>query len=667
MIVDSLSLLDFRVFSGLHTFDLIPKLKRGKPAPIVLFGGLNGGGKTTILSALKLALYGKGVLGVAATAADYHQYLRECVHQAPQSIVQPSRAALELTFRYALHGVISTYHLKRDWSVDRAGKVREGLIITRDGRELSELSYEQAQSFLNELIPLGVSELFFFDGEKIADLAEETSGEALKDSINKLLGLDIVDRLDSDLAVLVRTRAAKGASEERKKKIAACEAEHAEVLELLSSAKERLAQLKIEISETGQNIRQIHAQLSARGGAWSSSREEEVSRLEALVARKKQLEESLRDLASDILPFAIPKSFVLQSLKQLQVEQGARGEKLIIDFIRKQEESFVTHSTSLLGLAPEEARKLYEATFSESFNVTADSFDFVHDLPDGRIASIEHRLTHMLRIGRDKSAEIVRELDEIDSAMDTLGENIARAPDENILAPLLKQQAALHEQLGGLKAQREVVADEARLQLNRLASIARRMDDLHAESAKLVDKDRTFSMANRTREVLKEFSLRARAMKLAELETQFYSSFNRLARKSDRHLSIRISPETFDVSLFDQFDEEIRKQQLSAGEKQIFAISILEALARTSGRSLPVVIDTPLGRLDSVHRKKLVDHYFPKTSHQVVVLSTDTEIDASFYEALTPYISHSYHLLYDPVTRSTRVEPGYFWREAESI
>ncbi len=182
-----------------------------------------------------------------------------------------------------------------------------------------------------------------------------------------------------------------------------------------------------------------------------------------------------------------------------------------------------------------------------------------------------------------------------------------------------------------------------------------------------VESARMHALAQKARGVLKEFSSRARVEKLKELEAQFYSSFNGLARKKDRHLSIQIDPASFEVTLIDDQGMAIRKDELSAGEKQIFAISILEALARTSGRSLPVVIDTPLGRLDSIHRKKLVENYFPKTSHQVIILSTDTEIDNAFYEGLQGSISHSYHLVYSPEDRSTHVEEGYFWRRADSV
>ena len=129
---------------------------------------------------------------------------------------------------------------------------------------------------------------------------------------------------------------------------------------------------------------------------------------------------------------------------------------------------------------------------------------------------------------------------------------------------------------------------------------------------------------------------------------------------------IEIDPQTFAVTLYDRQDRLIPKAELSAGEKQIYAISMLWGLAKTSGRPLPMIIDTPLGRLDSDHRRHLIEDYFPYASHQVVVLSTDTELDKQNFEMLSPYVSHAYHLVYDQIEGSTKAGERYFWKMKDS-
>ncbi|QIA03540.1 DNA sulfur modification protein DndD [Pseudomonas fluorescens] len=669
MIIDSLSVLDFRVFSGAHDFDLVPKIKRGKNAPIVLFGGLNGGGKTTILSALKLALYGKGVLGSGATVAEYHQYLRECIHRAHNSIAKPTRAAVELTFRYAQYGVISSYQLTRDWFVDHAGKIKEGLIILRDGHPLTELSYDQAQAFLNELIPIGVSELFFFDGEKIASLAEETSGDALRESINKLLGLDLIDRLHSDLSVIIRGRSVKKASEDRKQKIAEAERTYNDLNEQLAEVREKLLLMRVNTAEANKNLGSIEANINARGGAWSASRQEETLNLDALVSEKKAIEHTLHDMLSGLLPFAITQSLNEKLLAQIDAEQRAEKAQVLSEYLQRQQSNFLAEVESAFAITKEQLPALQDIflrTFGSEVSNSAEQQAPVHELSDTQRFSITHRLQNDVDSLKQRAAGLVMTLQETDSQIESARENIARAPDEKVLIPLFNEQGQLQGRLSALEEQKSVMAEEAKALLARLSVAARQLDDLYTQIAESQEEERLTGLAQNARDVLKEFSTRARIEKLKELESQFYTSFNGLARKEDRNLSIQIDPNSFEVVLIDDEGVILRKEELSAGEKQIFAISILEALARTSGRSLPVVIDTPLGRLDSVHRKKLVENYFPKTSHQVIILSTDTEIDYAFYEGLQGSISHSYHLVYNPETRSTQAEEGYFWRWAQN-
>ena len=126
---------------------------------------------------------------------------------------------------------------------------------------------------------------------------------------------------------------------------------------------------------------------------------------------------------------------------------------------------------------------------------------------------------------------------------------------------------------------------------------------------------------------------------------------------------IHIDPATFAITLYNESGHALSKERLSEGEKQIFAISVLWGLARALAHPLPAIIDTPMARLDAAHRRHLVERYFPHASHQVLILSTDTEVDRQYYQALQPHLARAYHLVYDEQTRATHGEEGYFWEE----
>ena len=136
--------------------------------------------------------------------------------------------------------------------------------------------------------------------------------------------------------------------------------------------------------------------------------------------------------------------------------------------------------------------------------------------------------------------------------------------------------------------------------------------------------------------------------------------FNQLSHKPDRISRVEINSDTFAVTLFDSSKRALSKEELSAGEKQIYTTALLWGLAKTSGKPLPMILDTPLGRLDSSHRKLLVERYFPHASHQMILLSTDTEVDEFFHSLMDPYISHTFHLAYHKSEAHTTIREGYF-------
>jgi DNA sulfur modification protein DndD len=174
---------------------------------------------------------------------------------------------------------------------------------------------------------------------------------------------------------------------------------------------------------------------------------------------------------------------------------------------------------------------------------------------------------------------------------------------------------------------------------------------------------RMLQLAGRTRDTMESFLQQPTAQKIDRLSALITESFRYLLRKQTLIHRIIIDPDTFDVSLYDDAGSAVPPHRLSDGEKQIFAISMLRGLARAAARPLPTIIDTPMARLDSAHRQHLVERYFPSARQQVVVFSTDTEVDRQYYEALQPWIARVYHLDYDEGTKVAMAREGYFWKE----
>ena len=188
MILDELVLHNVGTFAGRHVITLTPPSER---KPVVLIGGLNGSGKTTILDAIHLVLYGSLAQVSGRRSGSYDSYLRNLInHQAPAR----EGAAVELTFHARREGAEHHYRLRRWWR-NTGAAVREDLTVSVDGRHdeaLTSTWSDQVETFL----PRGIAGLFFFDGEQIEALADmDKSREVLGSALAALLGLDLVDRL----------------------------------------------------------------------------------------------------------------------------------------------------------------------------------------------------------------------------------------------------------------------------------------------------------------------------------------------------------------------------------------------------------------------------------------------------------------------------------------
>ncbi len=242
---------------------------------------------------------------------------------------------------------------------------------------------------------------------------------------------------------------------------------------------------------------------------------------------------------------------------------------------------------------------------------------------------------------------------------------LAQVPDEGAIATLTAERNLRREKVIEFEARliaAEELVEQARTELERKrAQLVSTIESAVQEDLERETATRLVEHSRRVKDTLQRFRQVLLEKHLNRISRLITESYQRLMRKKALIGEVRIDAKTFQLDLFTPDGQLIPSERLSAGERQLLAVSMLWGLAKASGRPLPAVIDTPLGRLDSVHRTLLVERYFPFASHQVLILSTDEEIDKTYYPLLAPWIGQSYHLRYEETERHTAVHPGYFW------
>ncbi|CQQ51954.1 MULTISPECIES: DNA sulfur modification protein DndD [Yersinia] len=662
MLIKQLVLNNFRVFSGSHIIDLAPRSRshEAHSRPIILFGGLNGAGKTSILSAIRLALYGRLAFGSSTQQQDYIEQLGELIHNGADTTERPEEAMIELTFTYNKGGQESEFTVTRSW---KKGK-KDRLSLQENGQPRSELDYDQCQGFLNELIPHGIADLFFFDGEKIAELAEDESGNILRTAVRRLLGLDLIDKLRNDLVIFVKRQQSSQLEKSQQQKLSELEAKSKVLSQHTEALLEKADFAKIRADFISKDISRYEGMLNAQGGAFARTKTQEKQKVETLLKDKERLEKELRHEFDGSLPYALAPTILSRLLNQLaeeaQIKQAKNFEKELSIFLAQLRNDIALRSSSESS-TKKIATEAIEDNLKEYMSAKPKG-DLLFDISEREVGALQQSIQQDSKKAWQRFNLNRNQLADIEQQLEQAAANIARAPEDDQLVDIFEKLRELDRQREAERQKYRALLAEAKQTKQQQLDCVRQIQKAHDSTRNQHSFSSAFNNAQETINLLDRYSEVLTQARVRTLSTNFEVAYRKLARKEDLQLYSHINPETFDVELVDEKGTVINRKLLSAGEKQIYAIAILEALAKTSGRDLPVIIDTPLGRLDSQHRDKLINHYFPYASHQVVLLSTDTEVDERYFvDQLRDDISHAYEIIFNTHTKSSSLKPGYFW------
>jgi DNA sulfur modification protein DndD len=650
VIISEIALENFGTYAGTSMLDV-----RSQPTrPIVLLGGTNGAGKTTILEAILLCLQGRRAVGTSVTAKEYQHHIASRIHVPPAGVERPTEAAVGLRFDHAERGVIHEYLVERRWYRNPGGSVREELLLVRDEAVVDDLPESAWQDFLDGLIPPGVANLFFFDGERIQALADDSSGERLKDAVRRLLGLDLVAQLQVDLSRYVG-QADLGGGGGLRRRVAAAQ-------DVCTAADDTRRQLRTEQAalatrhqKVAERVTLERERFARHGGMLAAQRGKLERSHEKALASAAVSEAKVRELIAGLLPFAICSELAARVRDRIAAEHSREEDEIVLRRIASARTELALRLTARDGSPV--AELIARVVAGESDEVDEMR---IHDLTSRERASLSDQLDRvLLRLPRETST-LARSLWKAEEERTRSRELLDKAPPTSDVSDMLDRLQQLEREVGAIEAEGERVAAQVQRAEYECEVAERELRRARETLAKEDGLSERVGHAVRAAAVLDEFESRALTAKLGRIEIEAARFFNRLTHKGSLLSRVEIDPVSFRVDLRRWDDAELPKDRLSAGEKQLLAIALLWALARVSGRPLPVVIDTPLARLDREHRERLLREYLPSVSHQVIVLSTDTEVDAAAAELLAPSVARTFHLVHDAEQCSTSVRDGYF-------
>lgn len=621
--------------------------------PIVLIRALNGSGKTTLLNCLQIALYGGKAIG-NGKYAEYEQLIRGLHRDDGQG---PPLVSLELEI--GANGIHDRITVERHWSF--GSKMQEHLQVRRNG-ELDDRQTQEWGDYLDGILPAELLQLFLFDGEKIEALANpKTLPERLRRATEAFLGIGGIDALHKDLGAverraLLQSKEANEDYEQARTELKAIEQQQSAVEAGLQVMQKALPEAEAEAKQAQQAYESASANAQRSGlSAYEKAAEiraAENAAREAVKAAAAKVREALADPLSAL---ALAGKLWDDYEAEWSAQQDARTNQQLLAEIQRRDQRVLEGLAGSLPNQMVESVRLALAGDCHRYAEAANRQVFLvpAPAPDGLKAAIESAHQRQLQARRhlEEAKHTLAEMERQVSAIPA-GEQLSDILNE--LNRLAQAQAQANERLAFVQKQvqeQKSLLEHVTVRVN--AARARMSKDFQGNA----HTRKALGAAMRSRAVLMAFKEQLLAAKAKWLSEKITEEFQALMRKQRLVTAVRVHPETYEVTIVGGHGKELPMERLSAGERQLLAIAVLSALIRERKGQFPVVVDTPLARLDRTHREALIRRFFAKVSHQVLVLSTDEEVEGTVFDAMAPFTSKAYQIDYADDTRSSHVGP----------
>ena len=710
MKINRLILNNFSSFEGVTEFNLAPE--KGKN--IILVGGKNGAGKTSLFTAIKLALYGPMTYGYVSSNAFYIARIKELINTKTYH-KNKVEASVTVEIEVLVEREKRKYSISRVWVYEKQ-KLTEECIITKNGSVISGDEHSYFQNYLMNVIPPTLFDFFFFDGEEVGNIFSSTNYNSyVKKAVHTMCGLDVFEILRKNANGYIAQSSTEKTVDESEYEQLGIESTQLEAdvenLQLqISFLKDDLESVEVEQAE-------LLAAFQNAGGITEVTRRKLEKELADCEKTKQENSIKVKAFVEGLMPFFILKDVVPEISAQLEVEEKGK----VFASIKSQLTPDVLKDSSLFfqNLASDEIEQICNGIL-DVFNPSSrgETLAVMYGLSDedknrvlAMIASISYLNieTILEAIGSKQKATartteinkfFKRSMSEEERNRFAQLENEILKRKEKLVNEIQCKEKEIEEK-SLRKEEVERVYNQKRQMLMEnaqnkhiyelSAGIEKIMSSLLTEKTKRIREQ----LEEKTVENLSNIYRKNNLITRIELEENFeFGLFQKVSfcrdelstlisnlgitdfERSIGHKGIQELCEELGVedtaelrvAIMGLTDSEvintykrIELSRLSKGERQIFILALYWAIIQTAGQDIPFVIDTPYARIDANHRKEISEKFFPSISKQVIILSTDEEINDEYYQIVRPFVAKEYLLQNDSESNKTTVSENYFF------
>lgn len=710
MKINKVKLYNFSSYEGTNEFDFEIT---DKEKNIVLIGGKNGAGKTSLFTAIKVALYGPLAYGYVGVNNHYISKIKYLINSKAfqQDVVE---SGVQITLQLKIEREIRNFVITRKWDYTNQ-KLTEEYTVDRDGKLLNDQELSYFENYLRSIVPPELFEFFLFDGEEVGNIFSTSAYNTyVKNAVFTLCGMDVFEIIRK----FTRGYLSKNNSSDDDTAYDVYETARQQV-ELLEEEKEQLEvvldNLSVELEDIDVQLTELATAFKNAGGISQKEKkklEEEFNQAEKV---KTETLTNIKLFVEGLMPFYILRDFTEPIMSQLDFEE--KGE---IFYYVQSKLKRNTISEVLKGDVPEEKVDLLMEQLLSTFRPKGfkEDMEMMFDLSkedigrvNGIVSALEDfdtsamiEIVNKRRAASERTAEINRILKNSMSEEDVNSyarkENEILKKKDELNSQLYETQHRLEELSRELQIQ-EQTRDKAMQSLKENAQnkhvyelssgISAMMEQFLEEKAVSIRKSLEKSIVKKLKamyrknnlithiEIGKNFDFNLyqdEEYSARELLTLYKNLGNTeftnlIGTKGESKLiklldidSINDLKNVTEVKIGQKpllLYKKIELDRLSKGERQIFILALYWAIIEISGQNIPFVIDTPYARIDANHRREISEKFFPNISDQVIILSTDEEINEEYYKIVKPYVSKEYLLINDENENRTTIKNNYFF------